>query len=185
MSTLAACPPAGTVHSARWSLAAIRGGPVWVSAPGTIPVSASGDVFDARELLRPGTLDGRKRRLAFVVYGGINREDWRTVTVEHVTTTAADVDAQLMPMLRHDVRPARANLESWTTALVRETRELMCAVLPLAEREFLDRLNGAGEIVPALLTDDAALQRVIQEHPGLLWKAHNVMKHVEASNLNP
>jgi predicted nucleotidyltransferase component of viral defense system len=149
--------------------------------------SASRDVFDARQLLRPGTLDARKLRLAFVVYGGINREDWRTVTVEHVTTTPADVDAQLVPMLRHDVRPARANLESWTTALVRETRELMCAVLPLAEREreFLDRLNGAGEIVPALLTDDPALQRVIQGHPGLRWKAHNVMKHVEASNLNP
>lgn len=52
----------------------------------------------------------------------------------------------------------------------------MSAVLPLAdnEREFLERLNGAGEIVPALLTGDAGLQAIIQSHPGLLWKAKHM-----------
>lgn len=146
--------------------------------------SASRDVFDARELLRPGTLDVRKLRLGFVVYGGINREDWRTITVEHVTTTTADVDMQLVPMLREDVRPTKGALETWTNALIRETRERMAAVLPLEEneREFLERLNGAGEIVPALLTEDADLQSVIARHPGLLWKAQNVKKHVASKS---
>lgn len=149
--------------------------------------SASRDVFDARELLRLGTLDVRKLRLGFVVYGGINREDWRNITVDNVTTTAADVDAQLVPMLRNDVRPAKADVETWTATLVNETRSLMGAVLPLEEheREFLERLNGAGDIVPALLTDDVALQGIIAQHPGLLWKAQNVKKHVEGSKPRP
>lgn len=142
--------------------------------------SASRDLFDARALLRPGTLDVQRLRLGFVVYGGINRVDWRTITVDNVTATADDVDAQLVPMLREDVRPAKADLETWTSVLIDETRALMGAVLPLGdhEREFLDRLNDAGEIVPSLLTEDTALQGIIQRHPGLLWKAQNVKQHV-------
>jgi predicted nucleotidyltransferase component of viral defense system len=141
--------------------------------------SASRDVFDARELLRRGGLDRARLRAAFVLYGGLNRVDWREARVERVHTSAVDVDAQLAPMLRRDVRPDKRSLEVWTEDLVRETRELMSAVLPLEapELEFLERLNSAGEIAPELLTADAALQEVICEHPGLKWKALNVKRH--------
>lgn len=142
--------------------------------------SASRDVFDARELLRLPGLDPAKLRLGFVVYGGANREDWRAITVEDVQTTAGDVDSQLVPMLRLDVRPAKAEIAAWTAALVRETRDLMAAVLPLAahELEFLERLNGAGDIAPELLTDDAVMRAIIRDHPGLKWKALNVKKRL-------
>jgi len=141
---------------------------------------ASRDLFDARELLRLGTLDADRLRLGFVVYGGINRVDWRTLSVDKVTTTATDVESQLAAMLRSDVRPSRSELATWTSTLVRETRELLSIVLPLKpqELEFLDRLNGAGEIVPSLLTADSAMQATISSHPGLLWKAQNVRQHV-------
>jgi hypothetical protein len=81
-------------------------------------------------------------------------------------------------MLRANVRPARDEVAAWTETLIRETRELMAAVLPLADHElqFLERLNGAGEIVPALLTEDAAMQRLIATHPGLQWKAQHKRK---------
>ena len=142
--------------------------------------SASRDVFDARELLRRPGLDPAKLRLGFVVYGGANREDWRAIRVEQIQTTAGDVDSQLVPMLRLDVRPAKTEIATWTETLVRETRELMAAVLPLAthEFEFLERLNGAGDIAPELLTGDAAMQAIIQDHPGLKWKALNVKKRL-------
>lgn len=41
--------------------------------------AASRDLFDVRELLAAKSLDPERLRLAFVVYGGINRRDWRTV----------------------------------------------------------------------------------------------------------
>jgi predicted nucleotidyltransferase component of viral defense system len=143
--------------------------------------SASRDVFDARELLQRLDLDRARLRVAFVLYGGLNRVDWRSVRVEQIHTTAVEVDAQLAPMLHRDVRPDKRGLEAWTEALVRETRELMGVVLPLEahELEFLDRLNGAGEIAPELLTEDATLREVIREHPGLTWKALNVRTHLE------
>jgi hypothetical protein len=142
--------------------------------------SASRDVFDVRELLRHPGLDRTKLRLGFVVYGGMNRADWRTITVDHIRATASDVDAQLVPMLRLDVRPAKGHIEAWTEALVLETRELMAAVLPFEahELEFLERLNGAGDIAPELLTAEVALQAIIREHPGLKWKAMNVKKQL-------
>ncbi len=110
----------------------------------------------------------------------MNRHDWRAITVEKIQTTPGDVDSQLVPMLRLDVRPAKAAIAAWTEALVRETRELMAAVLPLEkhESEFLERLNGAGEIVPGLLTAEPAMQGIIRAHPGLNWKALNVKKHL-------
>jgi hypothetical protein len=142
--------------------------------------SASRDVFDARELLRRHGLEPAKLRLGFVVYGGLNREDGRAITVEQVRTTAGDVDSQLVPMLRLDLRPAKTEVAAWTETLVRETRELMEVVLPLAdhEREFLERLNGAGDIAPGLLTDDPAMQAIIRDHPGLRWKALNVKERL-------
>ncbi len=138
--------------------------------------SASRDLFDARALLRTGTLDPRRLRLGFVVYGGINREDWRSVSVDQVTTTAADVDQQLAPMLRADVRPPRSGIEAWTTELIGDVRALLSAVLPLTPTElaFLERLNQHGDIATELLTDDATERDVLRAHPGLLWKAQNV-----------
>ena len=142
--------------------------------------SASRDIFDARELLRRPGLDPAKLRLGFVVYGGVNREDWRTRSVEQIQTTPGDVHSQLIPMLRLDVRPAKNEAATWTETLVRETRALMAAVLPLAqhELEFLDRLNDAGDIAPNLLTGDPAMQAILREHPGLRWKALNVKKRL-------
>jgi predicted nucleotidyltransferase component of viral defense system len=142
--------------------------------------SASRDVFDARELLRRPGLDRPKLRLGFVVYGGMNREDWRAITLDHVQTTPGDVDSQLVPMLRLDVRPSKAEVSAWTETLVRETRDLMAAVLPLEahEREFLERLNGAGDIAPELLTAEPAMQTIVRDHPGLKWKALNVKKRL-------
>jgi hypothetical protein len=131
--------------------------------------SASRDVFDAREILRQPGIDHAKLRLGFVIYGGLNRVDWRAITVENIRTTAAEVDSHLLPSLRFDLRPPKAAIEAWTEDLVRETRELMTAVLPLHphELEFLERLNDAGNIVAELLTPDLAMQRILLKHPGL------------------
>lgn len=139
---------------------------------------ASRDLFDARELLRPGTLDAKKLRLAFVFYGAANRVDWRNVGLEAVTTSAADVTEKLLPMLRSDLVPAKPQVDAWTTSLVADCRRLLHVVLPLHEneREFLDGVNDRGEIQPDLLTDAARLRAVIAMHPALAWKAMNVRK---------
>lgn len=141
---------------------------------------ASRDIFDARELLRRTDLDRDKLRLAFVVYGGLNRKDWRTVQIGDVSAEAAKLERELVPMLRAGVRPKQADIASWAESLVLETRTLMNLVLPLEEHElaFLERLNGAGHIAPELLTTDPGMQALIREQPGLKWKAMNVKKRL-------
>ena len=141
--------------------------------------TASRDLFDASQLLRGGGLDVAKLRLAFVVYGGTSRKDWRTVSVEEVTVDAPETDAMLLPLLRGNETPQRSDLPRWTKALIADCHELLAMVLPLTdrEREFLERLNGKGEILPEVLTDDERLRDIIRTHPGLLWKALNVRQH--------
>lgn len=141
--------------------------------------SASRDLFDVRELLGSAPLDPVKLRLGFVVYGGINRRDWRTVALEELHMDTASVERELVPLLRAHMTPSRDQVVEWTERLVRECRSLVSCVLPLSANEikFLDGLNERGEITPALLTDDEGLQATIRSHPGLLWKAVNVRKH--------
>jgi predicted nucleotidyltransferase component of viral defense system len=142
--------------------------------------NASRDIFDARELLRRDDIDRDKLRLAFVVYGGLNRKDWRTVQIDDIAADALELKRELVPMLRAGARPLDAEILSWSEMLVRETRELMAAVLPLEahELDFLERLNGAGDIAPELLTAEPSMQAIIRDHPGLTWKALNVKKRL-------
>ena len=118
-------------------------------------------------------------RLAFVVYGGMNRRDWRTVSTGDVKVDVNEVQTALVPMLRSTVAPARGIVRAWTDRLVEECRERLSMILPMNddELEFLRRLNDEGEIAPALLTDDARMQGIIRQHPGLRWKAQNVRQH--------
>jgi hypothetical protein len=140
--------------------------------------SASRDVFDAHALLVTPGLDAAKLRFGFVVYGGINRKDWRTVSTADVTADADEVQTDLVPMLRADRAPAKRDVAAWTDKLVAECRERLSVLLPLNEQEleFLRRLNDEGDIAPALLTADPALQATVREHPALKWKALNVRR---------
>jgi len=141
---------------------------------------ASRDLFDARQLLMSEVFEPARLRLAFVVYGAINRVDWRPLSVDNVTTTADDVRRRLLPMVRQDLRPSPDSVARWTAALIDETRALLRGVLPLADSEqaFLERLNGQGELKPELLTSDPDLLERLAMSPGLRWKALNVKKHL-------
>ncbi len=141
--------------------------------------AASRDVFDVHELLGTTSVDRTKLRLGFVVYGGINRRDWRTVSLDDVKADPVDVERQLLPLLRANLAPSREHVVEWSKKLESECRDRLSVVLPLTaeEVEFLDRLNGRGELAPELLTADATLQSTISAHPGIRWKAQNVRKH--------
>ena len=131
-------------------------------------------MFDTLELLRRDDIDAAKLRLGFVVYGGANRKDWRVVSVKDVKLDPAELRSQLLPTLRPGALP-----KAKVRALVSDCRDLLSAVLPVTrdEREFIERLNDRGEIAAHLLTDAAVMQKTIQEHPALRWKAINVRKH--------
>jgi hypothetical protein len=62
--------------------------------------------------------------------------------------------------------------------MVVECQTSLNIVLPFFDREmeFLDRLLTHGEIRPNLLTQQDALADRIRNHPGLEWKALNVLK---------
>jgi hypothetical protein len=141
--------------------------------------AASRDLFDVRELLSTTALHPEQLRLGFVVYGGISRRDWRTVSLDDLQADSREADLQLVPLLRAGAAPARTESAEWSKRLVSDCRERLTALLPLRadETEFLDHLNDRGDIVPELLTADPAMQRILRGHPGLRWKALNVRQH--------
>jgi hypothetical protein len=137
------------------------------------------DLFDSHRILRMDNLDSHRLRIGFVVYGAMNRKDWRTVSSDDVDFDAMDLARQLVPTLRVNAAEVQAESAEYGMRLVRECREGLSAVLPFtdSEREFLDLLLDRGVIDPTLLTADESLQRRIQCQPLLEWKALNVRKH--------
>ena len=144
---------------------------------------ASRDLFDTNLLLRQYQFDSDKLRLAFVVYGAMNRKDWRTVSLEDVDFDRQELESQLVPVLSEGM-VAGVDLQEWTEALVTECRQALGILLPLRgkEVEFLTRINDFGQICPDLLTEDLNLQEKISVHPLLRWKAQNVRQHRGISN---
>jgi len=139
------------------------------------------DLFDAHQLLTQCSLGREQLRLAFLVYGGLNRIDWRTVTIESVKCEVRELESKLLPVLQKDVVPGTSDTHVWALKLIEECKLGLMLVLPLNdnEREFLDRLLDHGEIKPELLTTDEEMINRIARHPGLLWKAQNVRDHQE------
>ena len=139
---------------------------------------ASRDFFDVHLLLTQQKLNPAMLRLAFVLYGAMNRKDWRTVSSDDVNFSAQELENSLIPVLKEDTQ-GEQDRETWASNLVEECQEALSVVLPLApnEIEFLDRLLDHGEIDSTILTTDTSLQHRIQRQPLLEWKAVNVRKH--------
>ena len=137
------------------------------------------DLFDSHRILRTENLDSHRLRIGFVVYGAMNRKDWRTVSADDVDFDAMELARQLVPTLRVNAAEVQAESAEYGGRLVRECREGLSAVLPFtdSERAFLDLLLDRGVVDPTLLTADESLQRRIQSQPLLEWKALNVRKH--------
>lgn len=138
---------------------------------------ASRDLFDAYQLLSSGKLDPARLRLGFVLYGAMNRKDWRTISLDDLAYDMRDLKNQLLPMLRGKVRESLPH--DWAEQMVAFCRERLAGLLAFsdAEAEFLDRLLGQGELKPELITTNPILIARILSHPLLLWKAQNVRQH--------
>jgi hypothetical protein len=139
---------------------------------------ASRDLFDAHGLVCGNeSLDWNLLRVGFLVYGAMNRKDWRTIRLEDLTFDRRDFEDELPPVLRH--LDTSISLNEFAERLRTGCREKLAPLLAFTKRErgFLDRLLDHGEIVPELLTADAALAARIAAHPMLQWKALNVKQH--------
>ncbi len=137
------------------------------------------DIFDCHQILNMTDLERDRLRIAFVVYGGMNRKDWRTVSIKNVGFNTAELARQLVPTLHVRAIQGQSSPTEYGAQLEDECRKALSAVLPFtdAERKFLDLLLDKGEIDATILTADTALQKRIQRQPLLEWKAINVRQH--------
>lgn len=137
------------------------------------------DLFDSDQILRMENLENDLLRIGFVVYGAMNRVDWRTVSVENLDFDATELSRQLIPTLRARMPEVESKPTEYGARLVEECRERLSAVLPFLdnERAFLDLLLDRGIIDSRILTPDPVLQQLIQRQPLLEWKALNVRRY--------
>lgn len=137
------------------------------------------DLFDSHRILQMDDVNYHRLRTGFVVYGAMNRKDWRIVSADDVEIDAMEVTRQLIPTLRVNSPEANVEPAEYGARLVEECKDALSVVLPFsdAEREFLDLLLDRGKIDSTLLTSDTTLQKRIQSQPLLEWKAVNVRRH--------
>jgi predicted nucleotidyltransferase component of viral defense system len=87
------------------------------------------DLFDSHRILHMDGLDLERFRIAFVVYGAMNRKDWRAVSVEDVDFDAAELARQLVPTLRLGaIQGDRGGGELWKDAHEGMPAGVVCGV---------------------------------------------------------
>lgn len=145
---------------------------------------ASRDLFDTYQLFtnQKNILDKKKLRFAFVVYGAMQKKDWRKISIDDVSFTEKEVKNELIPVLQKGFFDDAKSINDWG---VKTTEECRIAIknwlLPFSENEFefLNRFNEDGDIVPELIIDNNELIQKVKTHPNLLWKSSHVKKHKE------
>ena len=113
-----------------------------------------------------------------MIYGAINRKDWRIVSEKDIGFDTNEIMNELIPVLRSDESKLTLEPERWASRLVEECRQAFSIVLPYTknEREFLNRILEYGEIEPSSITSDEKMANLIGNHPDLNWKTLNVRK---------
>ena len=111
------------------------------------------DLFDAHQILQRKDLVTDKLRLAFVVYGAMNRKDWRTISFDDISYDIDDLKQKLIPVTQGRDVSSSAEISPIGRNLVEECKEALSAVYPLSDNEvkFLDLILDKGEIEPSLL----------------------------------
>lgn len=143
---------------------------------------ASRDLYDVYHLSTSSIfneqLDVNKLRLAFIVYGAMNRHDWRTLEMGDISFDSGELKNNLIPVLNQKSLQQSSNLKDWADQLITGCKNMLSNVLPFTENEtaFLEKILEKGEVDAALITTNSELQQKISNHPGLLWKIQHVKK---------
>lgn len=137
------------------------------------------DLYDTNLLLKNEELDIARLRVAFIVFGALNRKDWRTISLDDILFDSAELEKMLVPVLHKNAIPEKMKVKLFTEHLTEECQKQLSSILPFKknELEFLDKILEKGIIEPAIITGDIDLQTRIKNHPMLLWKALNVRKY--------
>jgi predicted nucleotidyltransferase component of viral defense system len=140
--------------------------------------TAARDLFDAHRLLTVSRTDPSRLRAAFILYGAMNRRDWRTIALDDIEVDSRDARRNLFPLLVQHQLTRRKEQEEMLERLIGETRHALASLLPLEEkeREFLDRLLDAGDIQPDLLELPPELAAHLEAHPALQWRAQQAQR---------
>jgi len=135
---------------------------------------ASRDLFDSYQLFSHWPLDNKKLRLAFVIYAGMEKNDWQEIKIDNVRFTVNDIRDKLIPVLKsiETPKPNFKEVEVWANKLVNKCKNGLGLILPFHEHEieFLNRLQQYGEIKPELVSDDSYFCERILQHPLLHWR---------------
>ena len=140
--------------------------------------TAARDLFDVHHLLTVSRTDPSRLRTAFVLYGAMNRRDWRTITLDDINVEYQDARRNLFPLLVQHRLTRQVEQEAMLERLIAETRQGLATLLPLNENErtFLDLLIDRGDIQPDLLELETELASQLGTHPGLRWRAQQVRR---------
>lgn len=137
------------------------------------------DVYDTVHIFKKLSLDLQRVRLAFIVYGGMSRLDWRSLSLDSLTLEPEDIATQLLPVLHNHTLSNGHTIHTYCSNLLSTAKELLRFLFPLSlnERTLLDLLLDDGVIDATVLTNNQNLQHRIESQPLLAWKAMHVTEY--------
>jgi hypothetical protein len=143
---------------------------------------ASRDLFDIHNIVNSlENFDLNKVRLAFLVFGAMNRIDFTNINIDYIKINTIEMKNRLIPLIGKSIINKSKNFALNIEESVKKATKI---VLPYKENEieFLSNVNKHGIIRPELITNDTKLQQNIISQPHLVWKCKNVKEYRKNRN---
>ncbi|MBI3192875.1 MAG: nucleotidyl transferase AbiEii/AbiGii toxin family protein [Ignavibacteriae bacterium] len=136
---------------------------------------AARDLYDIYNLSSEKSFMIKKSllRTCFIFYGIINREDFRTMSIETIDSVSPrDIKRTLYPLLQRelffDLEKSKQKVKQFILPLFRFTKK---------EKGFIESFF-TGQYMPELLFDPNYFSDELSLHPMIEWKQSHIQKHV-------
>lgn len=133
---------------------------------------ASRDLFDVHHLMHNLSIDHKKLKVAFLIYGIMGPNDFRDISLKQISFDKNEYYQNLIPVLRKEESTGYKFFDEWSSKIEIECKNALKELVTfnVAEKRFLEQFYSNGEVDIELITEDKNLAQRVGCHPLLLWR---------------
>lgn len=140
---------------------------------------AARDLFDVHHLMHNVSIDYKKLKTAFLIYGIMGPNDLRNISLNQVSFDENEYYQNLIPVLTRANFIAPKYFNAWANQFELECQNVLKEIIVFNDHEkrFLDEFYDKGKLNFELITEDKVLINKAEQHPLIKWRMQVLAKN--------